>query len=469
MDPAADPAPGTLIDRRIRPPARTAALLGLLVLVALVIRIDALRNVAPEVPEFGDARAYHLLGANLADGRGMVRPYDLLLAGEEIPTAEYPPGLPVLLAGADRIGIDSTTGQRALLCVVGSLTVGLVGLLGRRLGGDGAGYLAAALAAVYPALWGADVSLMAEPLAAFFGAAVLLAALAVVDRPSGWTWAALGATAGLGCLVRSEFALVGPILVGALAWHEHRSGVTGSGPVPWRPILTRAGVALGALVLVLVPWTIRNALAFDAFVPLSNNAGSVARGANCDAAYSGPFRGLWVTDVSLEGTGGADDRAGCFSGFPLDGQNEAEASAELRADGTAYLRDHLGEVPGVVAARVGRTVGLYRFDQQANFAAAEGRDPTWERRGTRMFQGLALLGAVGLLVAWRRRTLTFERLLLLVPPAVALVTVAVTYGNPRFRAVAEPAIVVLGALGLVDLFGQQGVLVRSVRRAWSQS
>ena len=469
MDPAAHPAPGTLIAPTIRPPARTAALLGLLVLVALVIRIDALRNVAPPVPEFGDARAYHLLGANLAEGRGMVRPYDLLLAGEEIPTAEYPPGLPVVLAVADTVGVDTTTGQRALLCVVGSLTVALIGLLARRLGGDGAGYLAALLAAVHPALWGADVTLMAEPLAAFFGAAVLLAAVAVADRPSPWRWGLLGAVAGLGCLVRSEFALVGPILVAALAWQVHRSATTGSGPVPWRPVLARAAMSLGVLVAVLVPWTIRNALAFDAFVPLSNNSGSVARGANCDAAYSGPFRGLWVTDVSLEGTGGADDRAGCFSGFPLDGQNEAVASSELRSDGMAYLRDHLGEVPGVVAARVGRTVGLYQFDQQANFAAAEGRDPAWERRGTRMFQVLVLLGAVGLVVSWRRRTLTFERLLLLVPPAVALVTVAVTYGNPRFRAVAEPAIVVLAALGVVDLVGQQGVLVRSSRRTSSQS
>ena len=37
---------------------------------------------AEQVPEFGDARAYHLLGANLAEGRGMVRPYDLLLSGD---------------------------------------------------------------------------------------------------------------------------------------------------------------------------------------------------------------------------------------------------------------------------------------------------------------------------------------------------------------------------------------------------
>ena len=39
--------------RRILPPARTAVLLGLLVLVGFVIRIDALRNSAPDVPPLG--------------------------------------------------------------------------------------------------------------------------------------------------------------------------------------------------------------------------------------------------------------------------------------------------------------------------------------------------------------------------------------------------------------------------------
>ena len=37
------------------------------------------------------------------------------------------------------------------------------------------------------------------------------------------------------------------------------------------------------------------------------------------------------------------------------------------------------------------------------------------------------------------------------PVVCSLLVVAATYGNPRFRAAAEPAIVVLGALGVVEL------------------
>jgi hypothetical protein len=428
---------------RIRPPARTAVLLGLLVLVGFVIRIDALRNSAPPVPVLGDARAYHLLAENLAEGRGYIRPYEFADGGAEIKTAEYPPGLPVVLAVATKAGATSETSQRVLLCGIGALTVGLVGLIGRRLGGDGVGYLAALLAAVHPGLWNVDVSLMAEPLASFTGAALVLVALAVVDRPDRWRWAAFGAVAGLGCFVRSEFLLMGPALMAMVAWKTTDA---------WRPRLTRFATGVGVLVLVLLPWTIRNLAAFDGrFVPLSNNSGSVAQGANCDAAYAGQFKGLWVTNVSLDGNDADAARAGCFAGFDLSSDDEAAAAAKLRSEGMAYTRDHAGDLPGVMAARLGRTFGLYQFDQQRNFAGAEGRNVLWDGRGTQAFGLLALVGIAGLAVSTVRRTRTWERWLLVVPPAAVVVIVAFTYGNPRFRAAAEPAVVVLAALGAVDV------------------
>jgi asparagine N-glycosylation enzyme membrane subunit Stt3 len=95
-------------------------------------------------------------------------------------------------------------------------------------------------------------------------------------------------------------------------------------------------------------------------------------------------------------------------------------------------------------------VGLYQLEQQSNFAFAEGRNATWDRRGTRSFQVLAIIGIVGLLLAARRRA-SRERWLLLIPVACSLLVVALTYGNPRFRAAAEPAVVVLAALGIVEI------------------
>lgn len=484
---------------RIVPGARAAVLLGLLVLVGFVVRVDVLRNIAPPVPALGDAHAYHVLALNLADGRGYIRPYDWEREGRVVPTAEYPPALPATLAVSAKLGVRGTEGQRLVLAGIGAITVGLVGLAARRLGGDGAGYLGAAIAALHPGLVNNDVSLMAEPLAACAGAALVLAALAALDRPVSRRWLLLGAVAGLGCLVRSEFLLAGPVLIALIAWRvgrrartaaptgstrvdpvgpgaaggdvatdgevvtdgglvAHGGVVTDGGVVAdrstiatWRSRLAPVALGLGALVAVLAPWTVRNLTTFHAVVPLSNNSGSVSKGANCRAAYHGPYRGLWVTDVRLDGVGNPA-LAGCFSGFAIDGDtNEADAAAQLRADGLSYARHHLGELPGVMAARVGRTVGLYRLDQQVNFARAEGRSPRWERRGLRASQALAVLAVAALVLALVRRRHRFERLVVAVPIAAMLVTVALTYGNPRFRVAAEPSVVALAAVAVVDL------------------
>ena len=155
--------------------------------------------------------------------------------------------------------------------------------------------------------------------------------------------------------------------------------------------------------------------------------------------------------MALDGNDADEARAGCFAGFDLTEDNEAQAASALRSDGLRYLGDHTGQVPGVMAARLGRTVGLHQFTQQRNFAAAEGRNPLWDGRGTRGFQLLALVAIAGLVVSSVRRTRTWERWLLVVPPLAVVVVVALTYGNPRFRAAAEPAVVVLAALGAFDV------------------
>lgn len=428
----------------IWPTGRTAGLLGLIILAAVVIRVDVLRTTAPPIPPapaVSDAAAYRLLAANLADGRGYVRPFDLARTGEVVPTAEYPPGYPVLLAGADLVGIESETGQRLLLCLVGGVTVGLVGLVGRRLGGDGVGLGAAMVAAVHPSMWSTDTAPLAESLATALAMGVLLAALAVHDRPAPWRWVLLGAVAALGGMVRAEVLLVGLVAVGGLLLSqlpEQRRRMVGAG-----------ALALLGVAAVIGPWTARNAVTFGQFVPLSNNAGSVLRGANCDGAYQGEFRGLWVTNVADVGGDDVDPDGQCFTGFDRSGgRNEAEAAALLRAEGLAYAGDHIGEVPGVVAARIGRTIGFYRFDQQVNFARFEGRAGSWDRAGTILFQVLSAVAVLGAIAPWRGRT--GPRWLLLVPVAAVLCTVAVTYGNLRFRAIADPAVVLAACLALAD-------------------
>jgi hypothetical protein len=423
--------------------------LGAIALVALGVRIVFIVVVAPQVPSLGDASAYHLLAEHLAHGGGYIRPFDDLLLHLQRPTAEYPPLFPALLSLPARLGAHSVDQQRIFLAFVGAGTVTLVGLLGRRVASPSAGLIAAALAAVYPMLFLAEATLMAESLYVALVALVLLGAYRAYDDPKPARFVVLGIATGLATLTRAEGILLGVVIVVPLVVFLHR--------VPTRERVLRAATALGIAVLVIAPWTIRNAVKFHTFVPVSNNAGTLIDGANCDATYGGPQIGLWRETFSLPGSAsGSQPAAGaatppqaqaCFAGFDIADPHFDEASAantDTRA-GVDYARAHLGKLPKVAAVRVLRTWGLYAPKQQVDFESLEGRPRAWQMRGTVMYWILAPFAVAGAVLLRRRRRLTWP---LLATAVTVTLTAASTYGQQRFRIAAEPALLVLAAVAL---------------------
>ena len=131
---------------------------------------------------FGDARTYHRLASYIADGEGFVRSKHLEATGQALPTAEKPPMFALWLAFLDVVGLASYLAQRLVMALVGTGTVVLVGLLGRKIGGTTAGWLAAGIAAVYPPLFLADGALMPETLYGFLVVVILLIAYRVERR-----------------------------------------------------------------------------------------------------------------------------------------------------------------------------------------------------------------------------------------------------------------------------------------------
>jgi hypothetical protein len=104
-------------------------------------------------------------------------------------------------------------------------------------------------------------------------------------------------------------------------------------------------------------------------------------------------------------------------------------------------------VPVVVGVRILRVVGLYQPDRYVrldNFM--EGRELGVSRAALYSFYGIAVLAIAGVVVVRRHRTVPVFPLL--APSAVVLVTVVVTYASTRFRAAAEPTLVVLAAVAL---------------------
>jgi 4-amino-4-deoxy-L-arabinose transferase-like glycosyltransferase len=435
--------------------ARTRSfLVGLaaIAVVALAVRIGFVLVVSPTLPNPGDATAYHLLANNLVDGHGYIRPFDFQLLQLERPTAEYPPLFPALLAVPSFLGAKSVDAQRLFLCFVGTGTVVLVGLLGRRVRGRLVGLVAAVVAAVYPMLFLDEAVLMSETLFVLLVTAALLLAYRAGDSPSPLRFAALGLVLGLSALTRAEGLLLAIVLVVPLAISLRTL------PAMRRAVL--AGVAIGIAVLVVVPWTARNAVRLHAFVPISNNIGTAVDGANCDLTFSGTQLGLWRETFSQFGDAARrrPQAQACFEGFDIRrrGFDEADVANSHRSSGATYARRHLSRLPIVAAVRELRTWGLYAPRQQIEFESLEGRPRRWQTVGTVMYWVLLPLAVGGAVILVRGRIRVWP---LLSTGVVVALSTALTYGQQRFRTAAEPAIVVLAAVTLVSIAGR--------RRSWS--
>jgi hypothetical protein len=416
--------------------------LGAIACAALVVRVLVIVLVDPHVPPLGDASAYHLLANHLADGRGYIRPFDLVKFHLVVPTAEYPPLHPFVVSLLARVGMRSVEAQRIGLAVVGSVTVGLMGLLGRRIAGNAVGLVSAAIAAISPMVFLAEATLMSETVFLCLVVAALLLALRAYESPTPLRVAALGVVLGLAVLTRAEAGVLGLLLFGGLVFtrsaREERARRLG---------LAALGVVL--MAAVVVPWTIRNQQTFHAFVPVSNNVGTALAGANCGLTYSGTSLGSWRSTFAV-----GDASAGqCFTGFngSQPGFDEARAAADARHRGLTYAQDHAGDLPKVVLARLGRTFGVFRPEQQIRLEALEGRPIGWERAGTWLEWVLYPFAIAGAVLLVRRRAPVW-------PLAAAVLSVlastVVTYGNQRFRIGAEPAIIVAAATAAVALFGR---------------
>ena len=188
-------------------------------------------------------------------------------------------------------------------------------------------------------------------------------------------------------------------------------------------------MAVVVFAAVLTPWTIRNWSAFDRPVLVATNSGTAIAGANCDATFSaGDKLGGWNPP--------------CIQEHP--GLNEAEHHAEALREGLDYAGDHLGRLPVVLAARVGRVWSVYE-----PFQIPEGRNVRVQKLGTAMFWLLVPLAAWGLITLRRRGVSTW---ILLMPFVVVTVTALLTYGNVRFREPAELSLVILAAVALDALW-----------------
>jgi 4-amino-4-deoxy-L-arabinose transferase-like glycosyltransferase len=383
---------------------RLAAIAGVGLAIRLVYALVVMGGRDPR----GDGREFHLLANVLADSGRSLQPFQYAYLHRTIPTTEKPPLYPTLLALPSWLGLDSYAAHRVVSCLFGAAAVVLIGMLGRRVGGVRIGLLAAAIAAVYPALWMLDASLRSESL---YLPLIALVLLLTYERRFVWAGVALG----LAALTRSEALLLVPLLLFALP----------------RPRLRPALAVVAACFVVVAPWLVRNWITFDQPTGISTNEGGLFAGANCHSAYYTPLIGTWA----------------CFpKNDPAWGDNEAVISGHLRTRAVDYATDHAGRVPAVVGVRVLRVWDLWDPRDAARLEASiADRDIRAQQAAMASLYLLAPFAVFGAIVLRRRG----EPLRILLIPIVFVVLVgALSYGSTRFRVAAEPSIVVLASVGL---------------------
>jgi Dolichyl-phosphate-mannose-protein mannosyltransferase len=415
--------------------ARNGGRVGLAALVAILLlglglRLDnAWEGRAPVY----DAAAYATIAANLERGEGFT-----LGPGATQPASNYSPGVPLFAAGLYSVvgGVHERL-ARLVLGLIGSLSVLFAYLIGRRLSGPPAGLIGAVSVAIYPALLEYQGMLMGEPLAATLLSGAVLAILWAADAgdPSRARWLVPGLLLGALALVRPEYLAISfPIAVVVFAR---------GGRAEWRSCLLQASVVLFGLAIAVAPWTIRNAVALDRFVPTSTGGGQVLFSGSYLPSGGDPERvGAEVLErhPELRAELPRDSRLEqILTALAAQRYPRMESDAALARMGRERLWDDISQHPleyaGFVATKLGRVWSHGPRDVM--------REPLWEA----LHWALVALGLLGLAaLAWQRR---WEALLLGAVILSVTAIAALLVASPRRVLVTIPLVAALAGTGIV--------------------
>jgi hypothetical protein len=454
--------------------ARNGGRWGFAALVAILLLGAGLRVGEAwdgRAPVF-DAAAYAKIARNLDEGNGFT-------VGPEAtqPSSDYSPGLPLFVAGIYKVtgGVHERL-ARVVVALLGTLAVLFTYLLARRLaaaaqsrntdpsfcspqgdkrkgvdrGATVAALIAALVVAIYPATIEYTGMLMTEPLAATLLSGAILGILwAAGGTPQGgavpwWRWLVPGVTLGALALVRPEYLAIGLLLALVVFLRQVRHS-------DWkRALLAGIVVALG-LIVVVAPWTIRNAIALDRFVTVSTGGGQVL--------YAGTYLPS-DGDPEKVGAGVIAENPELFGPHALENLRLEQILARLAEArypgmepdqalskmGKEQLRDdiahHFGEYAEFVATKIGR---IWSHGPRAIMRA-----PVWEALHW-VLLGLGLLGLA--LLAYLRR---WEALLIgAVFLAVTLIS-ALLVASPRRVLVLIPLLSACGGAAIAWIAAHAG-------------
>jgi 4-amino-4-deoxy-L-arabinose transferase-like glycosyltransferase len=340
------------------------------------------------------------------------------------PTAWKAPGYPAWVGFWYSILGSSHVRVELVQALLAPLTVGLTWLLARRLFTPRVALAAACVVAVFPLAWEFYGLLYPEALA--IPLTVLLLLLFLGRDPTPALAAGVGALLGLGMLVRPTSVFLGAGV--AAAW------IVAAG---WRRGAAMTALSALCAILVIVPWTVRNAIEADGFIPISVQDGALAGTFNPTSANDPVYPYAWRPDAPIE--------LALARGEPL---GDAELRSKLQSAGWDYISEHPDSVPKAFFWNgLSRFWDVRRPGRALDETPFEGRVEAVTAVGLGMYYVLLPLAVVGL---WRLRRRA-EILFPVVSLALAASIVFTVASGTRYRATLEPLIVVLACSVLVPL------------------
>lgn len=252
------------------------------ILLALVLRLgtalvlgDTLEG--PEQVRIYDQVSYHALAQSLLAGRG----YSFVKSWYPFtpaytPTAHWSFLYPLYLAGVYLLfGIHPLAARLVQAVISAVLGTWLTYRLGKKLFGERVGLLAGLLSSVYIYLFFHDAALMTESFFTLGVLAIMNVTLSLAGAdPSALPaarfkrfapWLGLGLILGLTAVLRQTILLWIPFLFGWLLWSR--------GWKTWKESLLGFSLTSLVVLLCILPWTIRNWITYQAFLPLNSNSG----------------------------------------------------------------------------------------------------------------------------------------------------------------------------------------------------
>ena len=404
-------------------PVRHQALLaGAMVLGAAIVVVYVLASRPHELA--GDQAEYDMQGRFFDQGKLW---WSAVALGEPHATAFKAPIYPAWVGfWYELLGPSATKLALVQAVLLAPLTVFLTWLLARRWFGLEAAAVAAFGIAVFPLSWQFFGLLYSEALAIPLTLVILLLALDP-RAPSIARAGGVGALVGVCLLIRpTSFFLFAALLA---AW------VIAAG---WRAGVGRTALAVLAAVLVVAPWTIRNAVVLDGFVPISIQDAAAYGTFNEEAANDSEYPYAWRAapgDVAQD----------------LD-RDPPTSEVDLRTRLQDRARDYIADNPESVLKAffwngLSRFWDVRRPSLALNETDFDGRSHAATAVGLGMYYVLLPFALLGL---WRLRARR-ELLIPVLALALAVSLVFTIQAGTRYRAPLEPLIVVLAASNLTLL------------------